>query len=380
MKASRLIIAVLLAVAVLLTFGCERKVVVEEIVVDDGNGGNGSQTESCFDCHSDQDFSLVYAGEQWEISAHGAGETVERNRQGSSFYQSCEKCHTSEGFLEFTTGYDHDGTVFTRIGCFTCHAPHTNEDFDLTYDDAVDLADGTTFDRDESNLCVVCHQSRRDVNTYVVDDVTLDQRYGPHHSNQSDMLLGTNAYEYAGITYTNSAHTNGVVNPCVQCHMAGTKGWTEMYVGGHTFAMQSEESGLTNVEASCNASGCHSDLESFNKTAYADYDWDGEVEGVQDEVHGLMDSLETLLIAGGLFEYYEEEEGWAPADDRFVTDADSTGAVYNYMFVYEDQSAGIHNTDYAVQLLQSSINFLAEGDPAGSAVTEMRPFAVLTTH
>jgi hypothetical protein len=34
------------------------------------------------------------------------------------------------------------------------------------------------------------------------------------------------------------------------------------------------------------------------------------------------------------------------------------GALYNYKFVQEDRSKGIHNTTYAVQLLMDSIKAL----------------------
>jgi hypothetical protein len=43
---------------------------------------------------------------------------------------------------------------------------------------------------------------------------------------------------------------------------------------------------------------------------------------------------------------------------RVVVTADSAGAVYNYKFVQEDKSHGIHNTDYAIQLLESSLDFM----------------------
>ena len=50
-----------------------------------------------------------------------------------------------------------------------------------------------------------------------------------------------------------------------------------------------------------------------------------------------------------------------------IPSVDSAGALYNYIYVEEDRSFGVHNTNYAVGLLQSSINFLSTGDPNGVA-------------
>jgi hypothetical protein len=49
-----------------------------------------------------------------------------------------------------------------------------------------------------------------------------------------------------------------------------------------------------------------------------------------------------------------------------VATADSAGAVYNYVFIEDDRSFGVHNTNYSVGILQSAINFLRTGDPNGA--------------
>lgn len=375
---TRKLLAILIAILVAVSFAaCERKVTVEEVADDDGNG-NGEPV-SCFGCHSDQEYDLMYAQNQWAVSLHGIGETVERNRLNAGFYQACEQCHSHEGFLTQNTSFTHDGTQFSKIQCFTCHAPHTNGDFRLRVETAVTLADGATeYDRGESNICVACHQSRANVATTVVDNTELSEHYGPHHSNQSDMLLGENAYEYDGYSYNqNSAHTNVVQDGCLGCHFKGSQ---DEFVGGHTFAMHHEEEDVFNV-GGCNQSTCHGEgtFEDFDVMADADFDWDGEVEGVQHEVEGLMDSLQVLLIDAGLLADYSdagEPAVWEPAEVT-VSTADSAGAVFNWVFVHEDQSEGIHNTKYAVALLQSSINFMDSGDPNG---VSRRTMPMLASH
>ncbi|MCP4582464.1 MAG: hypothetical protein GY839_12710 [candidate division Zixibacteria bacterium] len=331
---------------------------------DQVHTGDITTIDDCFTCHGDDNLMLVQAHGQWERSQHASGENLDRNRNSNSYYQSCERCHTSEGFIAEVTGVDYEGDHFSAIGCFTCHAPHSNGNLSLRVENAVTLEDGSTFDRGHANLCASCHQSRRDVNTYVSDDVTLSEHWGPHHSNQGDMLVGTNAYEYDAYTYSNSAHTNVATDGCIDCHMTGSIGY---YVGGHTMTMHDEESEYENL-AGCNAVACHNgDMDSLNVVAASDFDNDGSVEGIGDEIQGLLDSLSILLVDAG---FYDDVNGH-PIEDVEITDSDSSGALYNFEFVAEDRSNGVHNTDYTVGLLQSSIGYLAVGDPNG--------FGTLTT-
>jgi formate-dependent nitrite reductase cytochrome c552 subunit len=349
MKNTVFILMLAFLAGAMLIAGCERKVVVE----DDDN----PELASCFTCHSDDNLALVQARGQWERSVHASGENLDRNRNNSSFYQSCEKCHTSEGFIAQVSGNPYAGHQFSAIGCFTCHAPHANGNLSLRVEQAVMLLDGSTFNRGAANLCASCHQSRQDVNTYVTDDVTLDSRWGPHHSNQADMLIGENAYEYASYTYTNSPHSNVATHGCVDCHMSGAIGY---FVGGHTFNMRDEDSGYQN-RTGCNASNCHDgNVTTLDILAAADFDGDGTTEGIQSEIHGLLDSLEALLFAAGFIDVSGH-----PIDEVDIGDSDSAGALYNWLFVSEDRSFGVHNTDYAAGLLQSSIGYLATGDPNG---------------
>lgn len=351
MNKKALLIWAALAVAVLFVAGCERKVVVED---DDQ-----TSLASCFTCHGDQEFAMLAAKNQWERSQHASGENADRNRNYDPVrYQSCEKCHTNEGFIAELTGTPYPGGEFSVIGCFTCHAPHTNGNLDLRTTAATALKNGDSYDRSESNICARCHQARENATTYIVDGVRLTTRWGPHHSNQADMLIGSNAYEYEGFTYRNSAHTNAAADGCLNCHMA--PGISNM-VGGHTFRMYDEDSQHILVSG-CNTATCHNSAvsSSFNITADEDYDWDGNTEGVEDEITGLLDSLFVLLRAGNLI-----TTSGSPVNNRVVALAESAGAVYNYLFVEEDRSNGIHNTEYAAGLLQSSINYLATGDPNG---------------
>jgi len=324
------------------------------------HAGSASESTDCFTCHGISDFGpeVIAATAQWESSKHSSGDNIDRNSG------SCAGCHTSEGFVANVTGEAYGGSSYNAIGCFTCHDPHGAESFALRTSSAVTLGNGASYDKGPSNQCANCHKSRRDVTTYVSDGGSMSSHYGPHHGPQADMLVGNNAYEYVGYTYTNSAHTSTTIEGCLDCHFDEADAYV---LGGHTFLMEDEESGSEHTDG-CNVTGCHTEsleIDSLNRVAAADFDWDGSVEGVEDEIAGLLDSLATALIAGNLLEYVAEDDEYDPIA-RTVELADSAGAVFNFKFVEEDRSHGIHNTDYAVGLLQSSINYLATGDPNGS--------------
>jgi len=356
--------AFLLAVVLLMAVGCDREITgnVEQAPIS---------SNSCFDCHDygiDLGTKVKLAMRQYENSQHGSGENM---RTGS-----CAGCHTTEGFIERITGEDITSGAYNAVGCFACHDPHENGDFRLRTTEPVELGNDAIYDREESNLCVQCHHGRRDVRTYVEDSVELSNHFGPHYSCQSDMLIGENAYEYDGYDYdVNSWHSTGVDEGCVNCHFEVSVAYD---LGGHTFKMEADEEENTGA---CNVEGCHvndTEIEDFDRVTDYDFDGDGDdTEGVQTEIEDLVEELETLLINAGLLEWVEEEEAWEPTEDLVVPDADSAGAVFNWSFVHEEGSHGIHNTRYAVALLKSSINYMETGDPNGIPASQSE---LLTAH
>ncbi|MFH2050287.1 MAG: hypothetical protein ABIJ12_12670 [bacterium] len=345
------LVFLILFTAVLLFTGCERKITgnVDPIV--------DISSVTCFGCHGDSGTPLDGIAAQFANSVHASGDNTNRNRLYSSRYASCERCHTSEGFIEYVTGVPADGDHFTSFNCFTCHQPHTNGDLRVRVTDPYVLENGATYDRENSNTCASCHHSRSDVADEVHDGVTMTSRYGPHHSNQADMLIGENAYEYDGYDYTGSWHETGVVNGCPSCHMNGA---VHESIGGHSWNMVNEENEYENIYG-CNVAGCHiaDPVEELDRATLSDFDDDGVAEGAQTEVEDLVAELGDLLYDAGLVDADHEPL------EIVVSTADSAGAVYNFKFVEEDRSEGIHNTAYAVALLKSSINFLTSGDPEG---------------
>jgi len=320
------------AAAVLIPFvlvaACDRNITYTE---------ETAEPATCFNCHSDNNTFLVAAEAQWSKSKHASGDNIDRNY--TSFGVPCLACHTSEGWVaKVTTGtIPQEVENPTAIHCFTCHAPHTNNDFiPLRLTSAPALANGQSFDLGSANLCVSCHQSLRNVNTYVSGRVKLSDRWGPHHGVQGDMLIGTNGYEYEGYTYEQLLfHRTTTDNGCNDCHFEKTSNYV---LGGHSFNMEAEiegEEALLTV--ACEK--CHGEMDDFN------------YHSVQDSVQTLIGGLEGLLITAGLL----AEEG---EPTSVTTSADSAGAVWNYLMAWDDRSRGVHNSKYIIGLLQSSIEYI----------------------
>jgi hypothetical protein len=212
----------------------------------------------------------------------------------------------------------------TRQDCRTCHMVHetyTGEDFALRTTEPVALyaIEGATFNGGDGNLCVNCHQPRRDFPEAVNGVISgISSHWGPHHGPQSSMMLGVAG---AGVTGQPSGHYGAVKETCVDCHMG-----------------EGLDHHFEPAVATCQ--GCHPDAKNF------DY------KGVQTEIEALTDELGELLLAAGLIN--ENSEDGHP----IVTSApeDDAIALWNWIYVaHEDKSHGIHNPDYARALLEDGL-------------------------
>jgi hypothetical protein len=208
------------------------------------------------------------------------------------------------------------------------------------------------FDYGKGNLCASCHKPRPLANinpkpdptkTAITDTIVItSSRWYQHYGVQGLMLAGFNGFEFQGYTYTNSFHTNSAVirdEGCIICHMAQEE---RNPAGGHAMWLESEEGELV---AGCQTVGCHNSPFELN------------YEGVQTETEELLDSLHTLLF----------DRNWITASGSVNASTSSplkiapaylSGAMYNYFFVEHDLSLGVHNSKYARQLLESSIEEL----------------------
>jgi hypothetical protein len=314
----------------------------------------------CAQCHN-YDYDTVYyvwgRKYQWDISKHAAGGDFERNAN------SCAGCHTTEGFVQAYMGHTVTGnTNASPPGCFACHSPHSRGDFSLRTTEPVDIQSAVagvpdfTFNYGDGNLCVACHKPRSlspepdPTKTAITDTIKItSSRWYPHYGVNGQMLAGTGGFEFEGKQYSNSYHTSATLileEGCKVCHMADPVAGTGQG-GGHTMMIRYEGTHGEDQELTtgCLTPGCHS--EPFE----IDY------HGVQTETEELLDSLHTLLV----------DRGWLDADGLVVASSSNplkiapealSGALFNYFFIEHDLSEGVHNTNYATQLLNDSIEML----------------------
>ncbi len=362
MKQMKWLLVPALLIGLLALVGCEREVTgkLQPPGVDE---------DECFVCHNG---FLDQAQGEWLASTHASGSNIDYTNRGGS---DCTQCHNQEGFLQFlNTGTvpQTDQPQVSAIGCFTCHNPHETGDLSVRAPGPYTFLNGEVFDNGSGNLCVHCHHQRGVTGSDITDGYEIaSSRFGPHHGPQGEMLIGTGGYEgFPGFSVSSSPHET-IQDGCVHCHMANERAHEGYKLGGHSFNMVDAESGLELVEV-CEA--CHSNADAINFVIQdagvdQDFDYDGVPEGFQDEIHGLLDSLEVLLKAQGIM----QASGFAVTGT--YPDGDLVGALFNYKYVEEDQSLGSHDFAYSVALLQASIAYvdgLLAGTPqqAGDPISQ----------
>jgi hypothetical protein len=169
------------------------------------------------------------------------------------------------------------------------------------------------------------------------------------------MLAGTNAIDF-GFRLPNSTHKDVLENACVSCHMYDTPARGEPghdQLGEHTWNMEFELEDGRDVYNVAVCQNCHEpDMETFeDRMVTKDYDGDGTIEGAEAEIEGAMENLAELLPPIG------------DPDIDYSSDWNifQRKAYFNYLFVEEDHSHGLHNFQYAINLLLLSADVLNYG-------------------
>jgi hypothetical protein len=424
---------------------------------------------NCFNCHSDsselgQKILSAQAGYEHSVHANGplapiftglytvtdgtvttAYNTTTAYMQKAVGYEShgsnafyangsgCQICHTHEGFVKKVNGLYADAdaedadfiTNPSPIGCFTCHAPHTNGDFTLRVADGttVTTAAGASYAKAKGNICASCHVARLSGNAtglaYVLAGATgtsgsLSSRLGPHHSPTTDMLLGKGGAESSYQTYSSHVHGSGDAT-CVGCHMTMPEARAGFApgIGGHSFAAGGVVHGTANVNTNgCNVTACHNGAisdpaaeevtgTSTTKLKVGGHIWYGDAtpfkSGVAvasqnaaiisalltqlaDPANGCAGLLSTYAAANSVGTFTFAKDTLGNTDGRCVLGYSISKAtapvendplirvakaIYNYRFITEDKSFGVHNPTYVRQLLFDDITNL-DGTP-GSA-------------
>jgi hypothetical protein len=358
----------------------------------------------CEQCHD----SLTghFKGAEWNSSLHASSARETK--------PECVRCHTGPGFIGWATAggmsaqnaYPNNiisanafstnilttapNTTYEAITCQACHNPHdASNPHELRMGYNITLSDGTMVTNAGSGgFCMECHNSRNGSVTNMLAKYPLSQTnwaggisFGTHDSPQGDMLEGVNAVTY-GQVIPSAPHANVVSNTCAGCHMqpvAATvvvNGVTNANpaftkAGGHTFKMSYTNSSGAKVPVADVCIQCHGTVTNFDIPA-PDYVGYGYSQGIQTQVQILLNQLSMLLppttyqanpanyVADGLVKtaatFRTVPTNWPT---KFLN------AVYNFEFVANDASLGVHNGPFAVGLLKASIANLTGISTAG---------------
>jgi len=328
---------------------------VSELTKDE-TGTDQGITNSCSICHplgaNDNAAKVI---DQWVSDPNGNGAfhaDTPRNFQTGIANPTrnggvaCVSCHTTTGFIrvqvfgnsihDLTDPSDADTrTEMVRdaikhdrgITCDACHGRNSTGNF----------ASGVNPLRfPKAELCGNCHNNE----TLLFADYVDTGEIVRHP--QREMLGGNDGAEVPGESYGNSTHTSFPGPDCTGCHYTGSE-------KSHDFEPTLQ---------SCQ--GCHSGLDTFDRPQTKDYDDNGEAEGIQTEISGCLDILKEAILAaptstGAVITY--NEDGTFSIDDGDldpVDDLDLLRAMFDHNYVNFDASRGIHNTKYALQLIQNA--------------------------
>ena len=332
-----------------------------------GKDHNGDKTKIskdlsagvCNQCHDGPKHHML--GAYYNASAHAILATGSHANSNS-----CFPCHSGSAFVKFldnkaSPGYTSaDGNQ--PITCAVCHDPHSEDNPKQLRTVSVDsLMNGykpTAGMGGAGQLCMNCHRSRYNA---VTKSAKLADHFGPHGSPQADMFLGANAIEY-GQQITGLGTHHGLPDGCVTCHLAerSTPGFGNTNAN-HEMSMSFTEPGATtetDFVVACRE--CHGkNVNSFEDIrALYDYDGDGTIESATAEVQGLLDRVKAALTAAGAVDVSGEPVTALADSNKVKGHPEYLRAIWNYYFVTNDKSNGIHNTAYAVAILRGSLTDL----------------------
>ncbi len=318
------------------------------ITIDAGN---------CAQCHDEPWRHNKYS--EFENSPHAEVIWSSSFAQGSSSQNNslnnCIRCHDGQAFINFTKGQITNTTGMKKyqlknITCAACHDPHgSSNEFSLRESPAGSDTLGNGFQYTSGStgkICMNCHKARRDNVAYMSTNITAT--WGPHHSVQADVLLGQNAASF-GTSFISGYHRFAIINACVDCHMVATTDTGTVNrdkVGGHTFKLHNEETGYDHTTSCEPCHGSRTSFEAFEATF--DYDDDGTIENVREEIKGLERLLRIFLPPVGI-----DSISWQMiAANNNPTEKK---AYWNYQLIANDGSGGMHNARFAIDVLTKSI-------------------------
>ncbi len=346
---------------------------------------------------------------------------VEESQSGT-----CSKCHSGNGFLAWlpvligTTPGDIDDPVEVTWTedeahpqtCVTCHDPHAAGDVSgndnnatvwISGDTPALLAGFTATDVGRGAICMTCHNTRRGLRNDSTWEATTDKDRAPHLGAQTDILMGENVYM---MEVGERGYHSQLDDSCATCHMEATPPPADLAynLGGtnHTFYASNDicadchsvitaddiqgptEMMLTEIHHQLNeawemvadgalAGGNTIDLdgdatiEDASEIMAVEF---SETRGRQALIFTLSDSMEYGPYGVGNIDVVPPDGGdpyaiWTVAPDNVLKSG------WNFLLIEADGSLGVHNPDFAEEVLETTEEALAEivggGGVGGSA-------------
>ncbi len=330
-------------------------------------------SDACAQCHFSSD--RHGKGYSWASSAH-ANSLAEGISAQYMDRSGCNACHTAQGYVNQTIEGNAEPVVASGqviwpnpqpVTCQACHDPHNG-------DNPAQLRRTSI-----AEACTGCHTVR------------FSSQSGLHHAHQGPMLIGADGtpmtsatplsgtasvtgWEFPGYKYANSSHSE-ISERCVVCHMANSPDYDPTYaspdtllnkLGGHTFKIVYQVDANTEMLNDVGCRECHG-------TVSMEF-----VEQSQAKIDALLSQLAAALPkrdSANTTPVFPQDgtryKAWsaAPTAQKLKLSTTEIAAAYNYYFVLNDGSEGVHNHEYAKQLLQSSIEQLSLAAGAVSSIS-----------
>ncbi len=271
----------------------------------------------------------------------------------------CAGCHDGRGFAMGVTdpkSFDASSPFGPYVVATDCRACHTGRGAQLLQSGEVTTPSSPTpIKAGTGAVCIGCHRERTKASTTPTSSA-------PHPSIQAAVYLAYGGVRQPGVAYGSTVKHTQKKDMCAGCHMSTDANG----VPTHTFLPPNDPAKICGE--------CHQGVTSYNRKASADYDGNGQVQGIQDEVTGLLGKLNaatakamgatTLMQAEGKLVFKSGAATvTAPMPEKVYQ------AAYNWALITNDKSLGVHNPQFTVQLLQQSYIWLT-----GSPVPNSKPF------
>ena len=335
---------------------------------------------ACVDCHNPHTASMTANDNvgspnlQWKNSAHGdlAGEAWKHYQWTAPSRQSCQRCHTTTGLINYLTdpaNYNPAKNNFVwlsspatdnRSETLYCYGCHTNYYGGVRDPGAITASyTGVTPepvfpDVNASNVCLACHTGRESGDSVKAPTGSFDNR---SFINSHYLTAGATLFRESGYTYydndafyyanlstfehdnvgTTAAAGTGSNGPCVGCHMSSWLNPADPTQGKHKFLpVGRDNTGAGEIITTAACSVCHNGVKQPVMDITA-------LHAAEEEALAALAVLDNVLRSKGIFfgtthPYFFT----APYDNAYV----ETGSCSNNLPVKNWNTGGTSSFTY----------------------------------